>query len=146
MRIINICLTFVLYFRILYKHIQVFWLVGGRSHCAKSMHFYSVHTNTHEKGKARQKSLNVRKLRYIFFLFTFGDVISCYFLRYVMFTFFNVYVLKTLRLVTQNVWWCCMKCDVYVLKILRMVQYTLCATTLSNITSSDVNVMLLYVM
>ncbi len=33
-----------------------------------------------------------------------------------MFTFFNVYVLETLHLVTQNVWWCYMKCDVYVLR------------------------------
>ncbi len=63
-----------------------------------------------------------------------------------MFTFFNVYVLETLRLVIQNVWWRYMKCDVYVLKIVRMVQYTLCATTFSNITSCDVNVRLHYVM
>ncbi len=85
---------------------------------------------------------------YIIFLFffTFFDVILCNFLRYVTFMFFNVYVLETLRLVTKNVWWCYMKCDVYVLKILRRVQYTLCATTFSNITSCDVNVRLRYVM
>ncbi len=75
----------------------------------------------------------------------FCDVILCSFLRYVTFTFFNVYVLETLRLVTKNVWWFYMKCDVYVLKILRMVQYTLCATTFSNITLCDVNVKLRYV-
>jgi hypothetical protein len=68
------------------------------------MHFYSVHTSTHEKGEARQKSLNVRKLHYIFPPFYVFDVILCNFLRYVTFTFFNVYVLETLRLVTQNVW------------------------------------------
>ncbi len=28
-----------------------------KQHCAESMHFYSVHTNTHEKGEARQKSI-----------------------------------------------------------------------------------------
>ena len=81
-----------------------------------------------------------------FFFFAFCDVIFCNFLHYVTFTFFNVYVLETLRLVTQNVWWCYMKCDVYVLKILRMVQYTLCATMFRNITSCDVNVRLRYVM
>jgi hypothetical protein len=81
-----------------------------------------------------------------FFFFTFCDVILCNFLHYVTFTFFNVYVLETLRLVTQNVWWCYMKCDVYVVEILRMVQYTLCATTYRNITSCDVNVRLRYVM
>jgi hypothetical protein len=89
---------------------------------------------------------NVQKLHYIFLFFTFFDVILCNFLRYVTFMFFNVYVLETLRLVTKNVWWCNMKCDVYVLKILRMVQYTLCANTFSNITSCDINVRLRYVM
>ncbi len=60
--------------------------------------------------------------------------------------FFNVYVLETLCLVTQNVRGCYMKCDVYILKILHMVQYTLCAATFSNITSCEVNVRLRYVM
>ena len=77
---------------------------GAEDPCAESMHFYSVHTNTHEKGEARQKSLNVRKLHYFFPLFTFCDVILCNLLCYVTFTFFNVYVLENLRLVTQNVW------------------------------------------
>ena len=132
------------------NYCKVLWLVGGKFPCAESMHFYSVqctvHTNTHEKGEARQKSLNVRKLHYFFPLFTFCDVILCNLLCYVTFTFFNVYVLETLHLGTQNVWWCFMKCDVYVLKILCMVQFTLCATTFSNITSCDVNVRLHYVM
>ena len=87
----------------------------------------------------------VRKLHYIFSFLRLCCIL-CNFLRYVTFTFFNVYVLETLRLVTQNVWWCYMKCDIYVLKILRMVQSTLCATTFSNITSCDVNVKLRYVM
>ena len=77
---------------------------GAEDPCAESMHFYSVHTNTHEKGEARQKSLNVRKLHYFFPLFTFCDVILCNLLCYVTFTFFNVYVLENLRLVTKNVW------------------------------------------
>ncbi len=51
---------------IIYKHIQILWLEGGRSPCAESVHFYSVHINTHKKGEARQKTLNVRKLHYIF--------------------------------------------------------------------------------
>ena len=38
---------------IIYKHIQILWLEGGRSPCAESMHFYSVHyTLTHmRRGK-----------------------------------------------------------------------------------------------
>jgi len=55
----------------------------------------------------------VRKLHYIFSFLRLCCIL-CNFLRYVTFTFFNVYVLETLRLVTQNVWWCYMKCDVYV--------------------------------
>jgi hypothetical protein len=55
-------------------------------------------------------------------------------------------VLAQKGLVTKNVWWCYMKCDVYILKILRLVQYTLCTTRFSNITSCDVNVRLRYVM
>ncbi len=139
MWIINICLYIcvVSFFRIVYKHIQVLWLVGGRSPFAESMYFYSINTNTNENGEARQKSLNVMYENYIIYVI---------FLHYVTFTFFNVYVLETLCLVTQNVWWCYMKSDLNVLKILLLVQFTLCATTFSNITSCDVNVMLRYVM
>ncbi len=43
---------------------------GGEVHCAESTYFYSVQTNTHEKGEASHKSPNVQKLP-IFVVFCF---------------------------------------------------------------------------
>ena len=63
-----------------------------------------VYKLTDEKGEVRQKSLNVLKLHYILLPFYVCDVILCNFLHYVTFTFFKVYILETLCLVTQNVW------------------------------------------
>jgi hypothetical protein len=77
---------------------------GGKVHCAESMYFYSVHSNTHEKGEASHKSPNVQKLLFFVFLFcTFCDVTFCNCLRCVLFTFFDVYVLCTVRFVTLYV-------------------------------------------
>ncbi len=134
------------------------------SHTQKDhLSFLELYTNTYRfcgwwmgRGRspcARQKSLNVRKVHNIFSLLAFCDVILCNFLCYVTFTFFNVYVLETFRLVTQTfgdaIWsvtfkfwkfyvWCSLRCVQLRLVTLCHMTVTLCCITLcSNIRRKD---------
>jgi hypothetical protein len=80
---------------------------GGKVHCAERMYFYSVHTNTHEKGDASHKSPNVQKLLFFCFVhfvllhFVIVYVVCC--LHFLTFRFVHCTFCDAIPFVTPNV-------------------------------------------
>ncbi len=67
-------------------------------------------------------------------------------LRFVTFTFFDVFVLCTIRFVTQYVLWRCTLCNIYILKFLRFVFLLSVQLRLVTYTYVNVYVVCIYVM
>ncbi len=71
---------------------------------------------------------------------------SDWLLRFMTFTFFDVFVLCTIRFVTQYVLWLCTLCNFYVLKFLRFVFLLSVQLRLVTYTYVNVYVVCIYVM